>query len=249
MERILPERGAPAWFAPEVDSTNTRVKEWAGLGAEHGTVLLAGRQTGGRGRLGRCFESPPEGLYLSLLLRPDCPPERCASLTPLAAVAVRRAVRRCTGTAVDIKWPNDLLLHGKKLCGILTELGGQPGEIWVVIGIGVNANTPTEAFSPELRGTAGSLLSETGRRVDVRNLAAALVQELDRLYDAWRLDSRACLDEYREACVSCGRPLRILQNGGERSGFGLGINEDFSLRVRLDDGSQEDIRFGEVSVR
>ena len=116
------ERHAPVYRFDRLDSTNTRLKALAREGAAPGTVLLAREQSGGRGRLGRSFASPPGGLYLSMLLRPACPPERCLSLTPLAAVAARRAVLDCTGLSPEIKWPNDLLLGGKKLCGILTEV-------------------------------------------------------------------------------------------------------------------------------
>lgn len=240
------ERQAPLLWREQVDSTNTRMKALAREGAVHGTVLAAREQTGGRGRQGRSFLSPPGGLYLSMLLRPACPPERCASLTPLAAVAVRRALGQ---EAAVIKWPNDVLLHGKKLCGILTELVMDGEKPVVVLGIGVNVNTRAEEFPPELRQIAGSLYTETGQETEISALARRLIRELDRLYAAWCDDAGCCLEEYRAACASVGRPVQILQNGGSRAAYALAVEEDFSLRVRYPDGAEEAIRFGEVSVR
>ena len=243
------ERTAPILVLETVDSTNTRLKALAREGAAHGTVLLARQQTGGRGRRGRSFVSPPGGLYLSMLLRPGCEPARCSTLTPLAAVAVRRAVIACTAAAPEIKWPNDLQLAGKKLCGIMTEPLSDGEGPQVVIGIGLNGNTRREDFPPALRDTACSLRTETGHPVDLDALAERLIGELDGLYAAWCADACCCLEEYRAACSTVGREISLLQNGESRPARTLGINEDFSLRVRYPDGSCEDIRFGEVSVR
>ncbi len=243
------ERTGPVLWFDTLESTNNRMKELIRQGAVHGTVLAAREQTGGRGRLGRSFASPPGGLYLSLLLQPDCAPERCLSLTPLAAVAVRRAVAACADAEPVIKWPNDLLLNGKKLCGILVELlfaGGQPQ---VIVGIGVNVNTEREEFPEELRETACSLYTETGRRIELHVLAERLIGELDGLYAAWLADARCCLAEYRAACATVGREVLLLQNGESRAALALGVNEEYSLTVQYPDGSTEDIRFGEVSVR
>ena len=148
-----------------------------------------------------------------------------------------------------IKWPNDVLLHGKKLCGILTELVMDGEKPVVVLGIGVNVNTRAEEFPPELRQIAGSLYTETGQETEIPALARRLIRELDRLYAAWCDDAGCCLEEYRAACASVGRPVQILQNGGSRAAYALAVEEDFSLRVRYPDGAEEAIRFGEVSVR
>ena len=160
MTMLFPDRAAPVIFEAEVDSTNTRLKAIADHAAD-GTVIAAGRQSGGRGRLGRSFASPEGGVYLSILLAPTADLSRCLTLTPTAAVAVRRAIKRCCGISAYIKWPNDLQLRGKKLCGILTEAVSADGEVKIIIGIGVNLNTRAEDFPPELRDSACSVFSDT----------------------------------------------------------------------------------------
>lgn len=248
METDKTEAIAPVIRLDSVDSTNTRLKELAGAGAVHGTALIARRQTGGRGRSGRSFESPPGGLYLSLLLRPDCLPERTAALTAVSALAVRRAVGRACGRFPDIKWPNDLLLDGRKICGILTEQSFTGGAAQVVIGVGINVNTLPEDFSPELRQKLGSILSRTGRRTEIDTLAELVLKELKQMCSAWLQGEEGFVEEYRRACVTCGREVLLLQNGQARKAKALEINEDFSLLVRTEAG-EERISFGEVSVR
>ena len=149
-----------------VDSTNTVCKNLAAQGAPSGTAVIARRQTAGRGRMGRSFESPEGlGLYLSVLWRPEGTPEDLLPLTPMAAVSAAMAIRRVTGAPVRIKWPNDLVLGGRKLCGILTELESGGEGLALVIGIGLNVSQRREDFPPELRETAGSLVMLTGREV------------------------------------------------------------------------------------
>ena len=249
MERLFPGRQAPVFYEACLDSTNRLLKEWAVQGAAHGTVLIAGRQTGGRGRLGRSFASPEGGLYLSVLFRPACSLEQAASLSALAALAVCRAVRDAAGVAPGIKWPNDVVLNGKKLCGILAEsvLGSDGARL--IVGIGVNGNLRLEDFPEDLRQTACSLLSETGKPVDLRALEERLIREMDALYAAWEADSLSLLKEYRGLCLTCGRDVRILRDGESRPAKALSVNGDYSLRVAWPDGREEDVRFGEVSVR
>ena len=230
-----------------VDSTNTYLKARGAAGAAHGTVAVADAQTGGRGRLGRGFDSAPgAGVYLSALLRPACPPQALMSLTAQAAVAVRRAILAVAGAEAGIKWVNDLVLDRRKICGILTELALEPdsGRVaYAVVGVGINCNRPAASFPPELRQTAGSLLSQTGRRVDRNALAAALIRELAALPG---LDWRA---EYRAACVNLGKAVQILAPGKEpRTGVALDVGQEAELIVQTSEGI-EHIRSGEVSVR
>ena len=168
-----------------VDSTNVRLKELAEAGAPHGTVVIADEQTGGKGRKGRKFESPAgAGLYFSLLLRPLCSVAETVCLTPWAAVAAAEAVFRCCGTRPDIKWVNDLLLDGRKLCGILTELGLTPdGKLdYVIIGIGINLSHTREQFAAlGLDEIATSLAAEGIKGISGNEMAAALIAELDKL--------------------------------------------------------------------
>ena len=243
MELYGIERQAPVFFQNLVDSTNTRIKQLAAQGAPDGTVYIAAAQSAGRGRNGRTFLSPPGGLYLSMLLRPGCPAEEALSITPMAAVAVCRAVKQVCGLLCCIKWPNDVVLGGKKLCGILTEASTDKDGLFLVPGIGVNVNT--EEFPPELRPVAGSLFLHSGKKTELEDLARALIQQMDELYAAWKADKNAFLEEYRALCVNTGREVLA----GDCPAKALGIAEDYSLLVEYPDGTKENIACGEVSVR
>lgn len=236
----------------EVDSTNNIAKQLGAQGAPHGTVVAAERQTGGRGRLGRSFASPTGGVYLSVLLRPELPLERLMSLTALAAVATRRAICDCCGLAPDIKWMNDLLWQGKKLCGILTELSceAESGRLeYAVIGIGINCNTQTSELPPEVQARATSLREATGRDIDINTMAAALIARLRELDGVLRGDGSAWIQEYRSACVTLGRQVLLLRTGERRSALALDIDDNAGLIVRYDDGTTGTVNSGEVSVR
>lgn len=237
-----------------VDSTNDEVKRRAAAGAAEGLVVLADSQTKGKGRRGRAFSSPAgAGLYLSILLRPSCKLEEMFQLTAWTAVAVCRAVEACTGLSPKIKWTNDIILDGKKLCGILTELG-IVGEIgapdYVATGIGINVTQRLEDFPPEVRSVAISLaqmLPQPPRRL---SLAAALIDALDGMYAEFPFRQTHYLAEYRARCVTLGRQVRLLAPGKEAEEvFALDIDDSFALRVRHADGREETIRAGEVSVR
>ena len=164
-----------------VGSTNTELTELIRQGAAEGTVVLARQQTAGRGRMGRSFQSPAGlGLYGSVLLRSS--PEDAPRIPALAATAVRRAIRRSCGLSCGIKWPNDLVLSGRKVCGILAEaLPGPEGSLWVVVGIGINVCQRREDFLPELRETAASLSMIAGAEMDRTALETALLEELESL--------------------------------------------------------------------
>lgn len=238
-----------------VDSTNTYAKALAMQGAEDGTVVVANHQTAGRGRMGRTFQSPEnQGIYLTALLRPDLPPERLAPVTALAGVAVCEAVEEVCGVRPGLKWPNDPVLGGRKLCGILTELSleGETGRVEsLVLGIGVNVLQGPEDFSPEVRQTATSLLQALGRPVSRPALAAAVIRAVDRLYAALRSgDLGAYLAVYRRDCVNLGKTVQLLAPDGRReTAEALDVDDDFGLVVRGEDGQVKTVRSGEVSVR
>lgn len=249
MELKLPGRAAPITVKEHVTSTNTVLKELAMEGAAEGSVLIALQQNGGRGRQDRSFVSPEGGLYLSMLLTPRCDPQQSLSLTPCAAVAVHRAIDKLCGIQADIKWPNDLLIRGKKVCGILCESLFFQGQQKLVVGVGLNVSTPPEAFGAELSHTAGSMLSLTGAAPSIEEAAEVLILELDRMYDNWQSDYRCCLDEYRAHCISCERPVLLIRGDEKKEAYALGIDEDYALVVRYEDGSEETIKTGEVSLR
>ncbi len=224
----------------EIPSTNAALK--AMPEAEHGTVLLAKRQTAGRGRLGRSFASPDGGLYLSLLLCRAEPPEQLLHLTPMVAVAVRRAIADACGLWTDIKWINDLQVQGKKVCGILTELDGL-GRI--IVGIGINCRT-TE-FPPELRDIAASLHEFVP--VDEEALLHALLRRLEELDKGLICQKEAWMTEYAAACITLGREVELLRGDSCRQAFAETIDENGALCVRFPDGTRETVFMGEASIK
>lgn len=238
----------PAVYRYEtVDSTNTVCRTLAREGAPDGTAVLACRQTAGRGRMGRGFESPAGlGLYLSMLWRPVTSPEGLLPLTAMAAASAVLAIRRVTGADIRIKWPNDLVLRGKKLAGILTEASLSDGGVeHVVIGIGVNLRQTASDFSPEVAKTATSLAAE-GITAEDAALETALI---DALRQAFRhlCAPETFLDDYRRLCLNPGHPVRLLPSG--ETVTALDIDSSYGLVVRHGDGAVQTLRCGEVSVR
>lgn len=233
-----------------VDSTNLVCKRMAAQGAPDGTVVIAERQTAGRGRLGRSFQSAQGlGLYLSVLWRPQTPPETWMALPALGAVASCRAIGRVCGLDVGIKWPNDLVYGGKKLGGILTEAVLLGSDTAVVLGIGINVHHRAADFEGEVRDMAASLETVTGRAVSREVLAAALVEELDALRGTALDEPALWLEEYRSRCVTVGREVQVLSGGTARQALALAVDEGYGLQVRYEDGREETVRAGEVSVR
>ena len=230
-----------------VGSTNTELMALARQGAAEGTVVLAGQQTAGRGRMGRSFESPEGlGLYLSVLWRPEGTPEDLLPLTPMAAVSAAGAIHRVTGAPVRIKWPNDLVLEGRKLAGILTEasLSGR-GVDHVVIGIGVNLRQRPDDFSPEVTRIATSLEAQ-GYPADRAALETALAEALCQAFGHLHTPEVYAAD-YRRLCLNLGQTLRIPDTG--ETVTALDIDRQYGLVVRRQDGTVVTLRCGEVSVR
>lgn len=204
----------------------------------------------------RSFQSPKgKGIYLSVLLRPPLPPDRLPPVTALAGVSVCAAVERVCGVRPGLKWPNDPVLCGKKLCGILTEMSleAETGRVQsLVLGIGINVGQGPEDFSPEVREVATSLLQALGRPVSRPRLAAALLEELDRAYAALLAgDLSAYRAAYRRDCVNLGKTVQLIPfGGGEReTAQAVDVDGDFSLVVRDAEGRERTVRSGEVSVR
>ena len=237
---------------PTLTSTSTVLKSLAAEDAPAGTAVLAVTQTAGRGRLGRSFYSPSaSGLYLSLLLRPDLAPADAPQLTSCAAVAAAEAIAELSGRETGIKWVNDVWMDGKKVCGILTEAGMdlESGRVsYVIVGIGINLRTPEGGFPEEIRQVAGAAFD--GLAVpDLRSRLAAAV--LDRLWDcAADPFSDAVFDAYAARSFIPGRRITILAPGRDPvPAEALRLNRDYSLQVRLEDGSEQALASGEVSVR
>ena len=240
------------FFLPETDSTNDCLKKLAAEGAPHGTVILSDHQTVGHGRRGRSFLSPPGvGLYLSILLRPACPPTRLMHLTCAAGVAMCDAVEKSVGFRPDIKWTNDLVSGRRKLGGILTELrlNSQGLVDYAIVGIGINCCQSPQDFPPEIREIAGSLSMVTGQTIDRFRVAAA---ELDALYAMGRdllTRQEAMLAQYRKDCITLGQEISLVRGEEVRHGKALDIDGEGALVVLFPDGHTEAINSGEVSVR
>ena len=235
-------------FFDTIDSTNTRAKALAAQGAPHGTVLIADHQTGGRGRLGRTFLSPAgTGIYMSVILRPNCPPTELMHLTCAAAVAACDAVEKAVGIRPGIKWTNDLVYGSRKLAGILTELGLSPGGMvdWAVIGIGINCLQKVDDFDPTIRSFAGSLAMFAP--CDRAKVAAALVEAFSGM-DLSR--KQEIMDRYRLDCITLGREVSLLRGGDPvRHGRAVDLDDDGALVVEFAPGIRETVNSGEISVR
>lgn len=236
---------------PIVDSTNTRLKAEAAA-LPTGAALIAEEQSAGRGTHGRSFQSPRgDGLYLSVLLRPSAALADLFTLTGWVAVAAREGAAQASGAPVEIKWLNDLYLHGRKLCGILTELAflGESGEPdYVVVGMGVNMAQTAETFRAlGLEGIAASLAGE-GFPVERNHLAICLLESLDRMVRAFPGQRADYLERYRAHCITVGRRVSFETEGGVLTGTVTGVDGRFGLQVAGDDGKGHTVSSGTVTM-
>lgn len=241
-ERIIVE--------PELDSTNTRAKKLLLAGGCDTAAVFALRQTGGRGRKGRAFFSPPGGIYMSAILHPSLEPEQAVLITTAACVCVCRAIARVTGYEPQIKWVNDLFLRGKKICGILTEAitdieSGMIGS--VVIGIGINYCLAQAEIPEELRGIVGSVIPEGEKHPPRAQLAAEILNQLAHLEEMAR--SHSFIDEYRSRSLIIGEEVRVISTLAEYDAVAVDIDRDGGLVIRTPDGKTATLRSGEVTIR
>lgn len=237
-------------YFSSIDSTNSRAKQMALAGAPHGTVLVADHQTGGRGRMGRSFSSPAGmGIYMSVILRPQCSPAQLMHLTCAAAVAACNAITQATGLQPQIKWTNDLILENRKIAGILTELVTTGDQTCAIIGIGINCCQQEADFPEEIRSFAGSLSMFHSGCVDRSALSAALVQAFSHMSQTLFCQRSAIMDRYRTLCITLGKEVSVVRADQVRHATALSVNDDGALLVRFPDGSQEAVASGEVSIR
>jgi BirA family biotin operon repressor/biotin-[acetyl-CoA-carboxylase] ligase len=231
-----------------IESTNAVALQQAAEGVEHGTVIVAEEQTAGRGRMGRAWYSEKcSGIYTSIILRPPLSPAAAPVLTLMAGLAAQKAVSTATGLAVDIRWPNDLLVNGKKVCGILTEMSAELDRLHaVVLGIGINVNH--SQMPTELEDIATSLRMEAHRAISRVQVLAALLRELDRHYQLLLKNGNKAITERWEAASSYahGKRVRVRAAGGEALATTAGVDRSGALRVQYDDGRQESLVAGEV---
>ena len=252
--------GLPLDIRPVVTSTNTLLKEEARSSEASCKVMIALEQTAGKGRLGRSFHSPQgSGLYLSILLRPDLPPDQATRLTTVAAVAVAQAMEELTGEPVDLKWVNDVYRRGRKLCGILTEAGLTPdGRLdFAVVGIGINLTEPEGGFPESIRHIAGALYAQEADMPAALHarLAASILNHFMYYYD--QLPATSYLEEYRKRSYLLGQDIYVIEAlttdgtplSEPKSARALAIDDDLRLVVEYPDGRREALSTGEVSVR
>ena len=235
----------------QTTSTNDVIEKLARDGVKEGAVVFAESQTKGRGRLGRMWISPErKGLWFSVLLRPDLHPQKTTQLTVASATALRRAIQSETGLHPEIKWPNDILIGGKKVAGVLTELSAELDRVrHVILGIGVDVNLVASEFPPELRKLATSLKIESGRMIARAELATAILRELDSDY------ARICsgffaevADEWQEHCKTIGREVTIQIGERRIRGHAESLDDDGALLLRTDHGRLERITGGDVTL-
>jgi BirA family biotin operon repressor/biotin-[acetyl-CoA-carboxylase] ligase len=233
----------------KVDSTNRVALELGHAGEAEGTVVLAEEQTAGRGRAGHSWHSErAAGLYVTLLLRPRLAPVQAPLLTMMAGLSARAAIQEQTGLAVDLKWPNDLLLGGKKTGGILTEMHAEPGHVrFVIVGIGLNVNQ--EGFPPELGTSATSLRSETGRTQSRLELLVRLLREFESDYNRFLASGAASVIDRFTAVSSYAQGKRVRVTNGKDSFTGItaGLGPEGLLQVRRDNGQVVTVIAGDVA--
>ena len=253
----LESRMATAWLGKEIvykettGSTNADVRRMAEDGAENGLLVVADAQTSGKGRRGRQWESEKgTNLYFSMLLKPDIAPDKASMITLVAAYSVAKMIAKNTGLDAKIKWPNDIVVGKKKVCGILTEMNMERDYIHhIVVGIGINVNE--EEFPDEIRDMATSLKKEVGRIVSRANLLCDILLQFEKDYSAFLAaeDLKPFIDDYNKMLVNKGALVKVLDPKGEFSGIAGGINEEGMLIVFKENGQIEKVYAGEVSVR
>lgn len=238
-------------YFKELDSTNARAKQEADNGAAEGTLVVTDMQTAGRGRRGRSWNSPAGvNVYFTLILKPVYQPDKAAMVTLVMALAVAEGISLTCGMEAEIKWPNDVVVNGKKVCGILTEMNVEHGQIqYVAVGVGVNVGL--QEFPPEIADKAASLEAECGKPVSRAALAANILKAFEKYYESFLQElSLSCIrDKYNRRLVNRDREVRVLDPQGEFQGIARGINEFGELLVERDDGSVTIVFAGEVSVR
>ena len=242
--------GNPVHFVRETDSTNRWAKDLAKQGAPHGTLCVADFQSAGRGRLGRQWTAPPgSSVMFSLLLRPGLKPEKAPALTLVMGLSVALAIK-AFGYLVSIKWPNDVVINGKKICGILTEMETMGNEIgYVVIGTGINVDI--RSFPPETQDKATSLALEGDAVPDRNQVLSKVLGEFEKNFELYekRQDLSMLQESYEALLANRDQPVRVLGKDASFEGICLGINESGALKIRTASGEIRFVNSGEVSVR
>lgn len=244
------EIGQNIIYLDSVDSTNNYAKKIA-MEADHGTVVISDQQVAGRGRLGRDWSSPKgQGIWMSLVLKPLIPPTEGAKMTQIAAAAVCIAIRRHTKMEALIKWPNDIVIEGKKVCGILTEMAGELNEVsYLIVGIGINVNI--SEFPEALQAKATSLLIQGGCRVERKYLITEILNEFELLYQHYIENNilTKTVDICKSYSAVLGKKIQVLQGEKRTLAMAVDITEDGLLKVEGVNGEKSTLLSGEISIR
>ncbi|MDH5482447.1 MAG: biotin--[acetyl-CoA-carboxylase] ligase [Candidatus Bathyarchaeota archaeon] len=244
--------GRRIFFCREVGSTNDWAKELAELGAVEGTVTIAETQTCGRGRLGRQWISPKGGLWISIILRPQLKPAEATKLVFAVGLATAEVLRELYGLEAETKWPNDVLVNGRKICGILTEMKTSGNCVnHVVMGIGINANFSVgKVFSEELRKAATSLEEEIGRKIKLERLFSFLIERIESVYDLYIKEGFAViLKKWKKHASFLGHAVEVVSETERLHGLARDVDLEGALILRLENGKIKRVFVGDVSLR
>jgi BirA family biotin operon repressor/biotin-[acetyl-CoA-carboxylase] ligase len=241
--------GKAIHLLPEVASTNTLAMELAANGTPEGTVVIAEMQTNGRGRLGRTWISPKGNLYLSVVLRPNIPMHKAPLVTLMGAVAVATAIRKTCGLEAGIKWPNDILVSGKKVSGLLTEMSAEQDRIrHIVLGIGIDVNMEMGELPPEVRSFTTTLSTEANVKINRTVLLQQLLRDLEVWYQNFLKHDVDILEEWNKLNMTIGKRVAVSGTGESLAGLAQGIDNEGRLIVRLDDGAIRTVAAGDVTI-
>ena len=235
----------------EVPSTNDVAKELAAKGAEEGTIVISETQTLGRGRLGREWASPEGGIWFSIILRPEVDSRDASKLTFVAAVAVARVIRGMFSLEAEIKWPNDVLIGGKKVCGILTETSTKGDVVdFVVVGVGINANVSLDSFPQSMRNSLTTLKEELMEEIEREEFLRALLEELERYYTMFlRKKFGLILEKWRNLAGFLGQYVEVLSFGEKIRGRAVDVDRNGALMIKLRNGTVKKVMSGDVTIQ
>jgi BirA family biotin operon repressor/biotin-[acetyl-CoA-carboxylase] ligase len=238
-------------YSEKLSSTNTTAKEQAERDVKEGTTIIAEAQTKGKGRLERRWVSPKGGVWLSIILRPHMSPEDAAKIALTTAVAAAKTLRKLYGLNAEIKWPNDVLIDGRKVCGILTEASLKRRTVnFVVVGIGINVNFPLNALSQDLEATATTLKEVLQKEVDIEELICVLLKEFEECYERFkRKEFGVLLSEWRSMASFLGKRVEVISFTENFHGIAVDVDENGALIVNLENGTERKIVAGDVTVR
>lgn len=236
----------------QVDSTNTIAKKLANEGKEEGTFVIAEEQLKGKGRMGREWVSPHgKGIWVSFILRPEILPVHASEITFVIAVGIMEGIKKYTGHDVKIKWPNDILINGKKIVGILTEISAEMERInYIVAGVGINANQNVDDFPEEIKIKATSLKIATGKNINRNELLRKIIEEMENIYFLYKKKGfERILEIWEQNNITLGRRVKAITFDGEIVGYAEKIDKEGYLIIRDDSGKENKILAGDVSLR